>query len=99
MSTASRSAEPEIVRELERGRGTQWDPTLVDLVLRLIETEAVSFSAEGLYAPRRLRADVVVVIRLAADHDAEAGDAGEALRISAHLSVNGSSKAPGRKMR
>ena len=40
--------EPEIVRELERGRGTQWDPTLVDLVLKLIETEAVSFSADGL---------------------------------------------------
>ena len=40
--------EPEIVRELERGRGTQWDPTLVDLVLRLIETDVVSFSAEGL---------------------------------------------------
>jgi putative two-component system response regulator len=40
--------EPEIVRELERGRGTQWDPTLVDLVLRLIETDVVSFSADGL---------------------------------------------------
>ena len=40
--------EPEIVRELERGRGTQWDPTLVDLVLKLIETEVVSFSADGL---------------------------------------------------
>ena len=41
-------SEPEIVRELERGRGTQWDPTIVDLVLRLIETDAVSFSADGL---------------------------------------------------
>jgi putative two-component system response regulator len=41
-------SEPEIVRELERGRGAQWDPTLVDLVLRLIETDVVSFSAEGL---------------------------------------------------
>jgi putative two-component system response regulator len=41
-------SEPEIVRELERGRGAQWDPALVDLVLRLIETDAVSFSAEGL---------------------------------------------------
>jgi putative nucleotidyltransferase with HDIG domain len=40
--------EPEIVLELERGRGTQWDPTLVDLVLELIDTEEVSFSAEGL---------------------------------------------------
>ncbi len=40
--------EPEIVRELERGRGTQWDPTLVDLVLGLIDSEVVSFSAEGL---------------------------------------------------
>jgi putative two-component system response regulator len=41
-------SEPEIVRELERGRGSQWDPALVDLVVRLIETDAVSFSAEGL---------------------------------------------------
>jgi putative two-component system response regulator len=41
-------SEPEIVRELERGRGTQWDPMLIDLVLRLIETDVVSFSAEGL---------------------------------------------------
>ena len=40
--------EPEIVRELERGRGTQWDPALVDLVLKLIDAEVVSFSAEGL---------------------------------------------------
>jgi putative nucleotidyltransferase with HDIG domain len=41
-------SEPEIVRELERGRGRQWDPTIVDLVLRLIETDAISFSADGL---------------------------------------------------
>ena len=41
-------SEPEIVRELERGRGTQWDPTIVDVVLRMIETEAISFSADGL---------------------------------------------------
>jgi putative two-component system response regulator len=40
--------EPQIVRELEEGRGTQWDPALVDLVLKLIETDAVSFSADGL---------------------------------------------------
>ncbi|MEP6910180.1 MAG: HD domain-containing phosphohydrolase [Actinomycetota bacterium] len=40
-------SEPEIVRELERGRGTQWEAPLVDLVLRLIETDSVSFSADG----------------------------------------------------
>jgi HD-GYP domain-containing protein (c-di-GMP phosphodiesterase class II) len=40
--------EPAIVRELERGRASQWDPTVVDLVLKLIETDAISFSAEGL---------------------------------------------------
>jgi putative two-component system response regulator len=55
--------EPAIVRELERGRGTQWDPTLVDLVLRLIETEAISFSAEGLcisqVLPKRAAAAVL----------------------------------------
>jgi HD-GYP domain-containing protein (c-di-GMP phosphodiesterase class II) len=55
--------EPEIVRELERGRGTQWDATLVDLVLALIETEAISFSAEGLrisqVLPQRAAATVL----------------------------------------
>jgi putative two-component system response regulator len=40
--------EPEIVRELERGRGTQWDPSIVDEVLRLIESDAISFAADGL---------------------------------------------------
>ena len=40
--------EPEIVRELDRGRGSQWDPAVVDLVMKLIETDAISFSAEGL---------------------------------------------------
>jgi len=52
--------EPAIVRELERGRGSQWDPTVVDLVLKLIETDAISFSAEGLQIsqvlPRRAAA-------------------------------------------
>jgi putative two-component system response regulator len=56
-------SEPQIVIELERGRGTQWDPTLVDLVLKLIETDAVSFSAEGLcisqVLPQRAAAAVV----------------------------------------
>jgi putative two-component system response regulator len=55
--------EPEIVRELERGRGTQWDASLVDLVLRLIETDAISFSADGLrisqVLPQRAAAAVV----------------------------------------
>jgi putative two-component system response regulator len=41
-------SEPEIVRELERGRGSQWDPQIVDVVLRMIETDAISFAADGL---------------------------------------------------
>ena len=41
-------SEPEIVRELERGRGTQWDPHIVDVVLRLIESDVISFAADGL---------------------------------------------------
>ena len=41
-------SEPEIVRELERGRATQWDPQIVEVVLRLIETDAISFAADGL---------------------------------------------------
>jgi putative two-component system response regulator len=54
--------EPAIVRELELGRGSQWDPAVVDLVLKLIETDAISFSAEGLQIsqvlPRRAAAGV-----------------------------------------
>jgi len=41
-------SEPEIVRELERGRGTQWDPHIVDVVLRLVESDVISFAADGL---------------------------------------------------
>jgi hypothetical protein len=55
--------EPEIVRELERGRGTQWDPSIVDEVLRLIESDAISFAADGLrisqVLPRRSSASVL----------------------------------------
>ena len=40
--------EAEIVLELERGRGTQWDPAIVDRVLKLIETDAIRFSRDGL---------------------------------------------------
>jgi hypothetical protein len=40
--------ETEIVRELERGRGTQWDPAIVDQILKLIESGAISFSRDGL---------------------------------------------------
>jgi putative nucleotidyltransferase with HDIG domain len=56
-------SEPQIVRELEQGRGTQWDAALVNLVLRLIETDAISFSADGLrisqVLPRRAAAAVL----------------------------------------
>ena len=38
----------EIVRELERGRGTQWDPTIVDHVLKLVESGAIGFAPDGL---------------------------------------------------
>jgi putative two-component system response regulator len=57
-------SEPEIVRELERGRGTQWDPTLVDLVLMLIETDAVSFSAQGLRISQVLPHRSAAVLRI-----------------------------------
>lgn len=56
-------AEPAIVRELANGRATQWDATLVDLVLRMIETDAISFAADGLRVsqvlPRRAAAAVL----------------------------------------
>ena len=49
-SRVYRAALPqvEIVRELERGRGTQWDPAIVDHALRLIESGAVTFAPDGL---------------------------------------------------
>jgi putative nucleotidyltransferase with HDIG domain len=49
-SRVYRAALPqvEVVRELERGRGTQWDPALVDHTLKLIESGAVSFAPDGL---------------------------------------------------
>jgi cyclic di-GMP phosphodiesterase len=40
--------ETEIVRELERGSGTQWDPAIVDQILKLIESRAIRFSRDGL---------------------------------------------------
>jgi putative two-component system response regulator len=40
--------EPQIVRELEQGRATQWDPAVVDVVLELIESGELSFAADGL---------------------------------------------------
>jgi putative two-component system response regulator len=43
--------ESEIVHELERGRGSQWDPAIVDLILELIESGAVSLSRDGLEIP------------------------------------------------
>jgi HD-GYP domain-containing protein (c-di-GMP phosphodiesterase class II) len=49
-SRVYRAALPqvEIVRELERGRGTQWDPAILDHALRLIECGAISFTPDGL---------------------------------------------------
>ena len=47
-STARPCRREEIVRELERGRGTQWDPTIVDHVLKLVESGAISFAPDGL---------------------------------------------------
>ena len=49
-SRVYRSALPpaEIVHELERGRGTQWDPAIVDRALKLIASGALSFAPDGL---------------------------------------------------
>lgn len=35
-------SRPEIIRELNKGRGTQFDPQLVDILLEIMEEEAVS---------------------------------------------------------
>jgi putative two-component system response regulator len=45
-----RSALParDVVRELRLGRATQWDPQVVDAVLRLIESHEVRIGSEGL---------------------------------------------------
>ena len=45
--------QEQIVRELERGRGSQWDPTIVDHVLRLVESGAISFARDGLEIAER----------------------------------------------
>jgi putative two-component system response regulator len=41
-------AEEEIVQELESGRGTQWDPLIVEHALRLIARGEITFSRDGL---------------------------------------------------
>jgi putative two-component system response regulator len=38
----------EVVRELERGRGSQWDPGLVDIALDLIASSQLRFGAGGM---------------------------------------------------
>jgi CheY-like chemotaxis protein len=38
----------EIVRELEHGRGTQWDPKITDAALRLIDSGELQVGAGGL---------------------------------------------------
>ena len=38
----------EIVHELERGRGTQWDPAIVDHTLRLVAAGEITFARDGL---------------------------------------------------
>jgi cyclic di-GMP phosphodiesterase len=40
--------QPRIVRELERGRGAQWDPRIVDAVVALIHSGELAFEAAGL---------------------------------------------------
>jgi putative two-component system response regulator len=40
--------EPQIVRELEQGRGEQWDPAIVDVALEMIDSGELSFAADGL---------------------------------------------------
>src|SRR5207244_6581862 len=40
--------EGAIVRQLEQGRGSQWDPGLVDVTLRLIRDGIVCFRPAGL---------------------------------------------------
>jgi hypothetical protein len=49
-SRVYRAALPkdEIVTELERGRGTQWDPTIVDHALRLVASGELTFADDGL---------------------------------------------------
>jgi cyclic di-GMP phosphodiesterase len=41
-------ATEEIVRELEQGRGTQWEPQVVDVVLELIRSGELRFGPNGL---------------------------------------------------
>jgi putative two-component system response regulator len=45
----------QILAELEQGRGAQWDPALVDVVLDLIESGDVDFGPHGLTVSERER--------------------------------------------
>jgi putative two-component system response regulator len=38
----------DIVRELEQGRGRQWDPTLIDIALELIADGQLRFGLNGM---------------------------------------------------
>jgi putative two-component system response regulator len=38
----------EILRELEQGRGKQWDPTIVDAAVRLLEEGEIELTANGI---------------------------------------------------
>jgi putative two-component system response regulator len=40
--------EPQIVRELELGRGRQWEPAIVDVALEMIDSGELSFAPDGL---------------------------------------------------
>ncbi|MDQ4030047.1 MAG: response regulator [Actinomycetota bacterium] len=72
----------EIVRELRHGRGSQWDPEAIDVVLALIDSGELRFGEKGLRLESHERAVEPRLPRFAVllvDHDA--GDAAQTKRI------------------
>jgi putative two-component system response regulator len=71
----------EVERELEVGRGTQWDPELVDLALAVIREEMISFEHDGVRVEDVAAASTRAVrsVLLVENDLAEAGQATKAL--------------------
>jgi putative two-component system response regulator len=83
---------PAILRQLHEGRGRQWDPALVDVVIDLIRSREITFSgagaevAEGTHSVQRKRVFSVLLVEDNADHAALAIDAIEHAAEDVHVS-------------
>jgi putative two-component system response regulator len=83
---------PAILRELNDGRGTQWDERIVDAMIELIRAREVTFSGAGaevsadVAAVERKRVFSILLVEDNADHAALAVDVIEAAVDDVHVS-------------